>query len=333
MATRPTVTPVELVTAETPGTPTSGEQEQGAVNGNAANPEVADYWMKYGSQWVRYLAELSPASNQIGDDGTAWSMYGSTLSLYGGSTSAARTWWELTDGRARLRNNQGTPVDKMDWQSGVGWVVADLFEVGDGITASGPDTSTQLHYAYDTRQQVRMGLGLHAGSYTQMGTSAGTPTGLPYYDVGVSSCYGIIGSTSGAVTTVYRQNLAARFPFNQTTTPTDEIVRFVSLTVETLTGDTDDSVTVTVYRASRNSAFSEVPILQVTTTNTTGSNETNFAGSALSDNNGGTPIDLLDTNDYWIEVRLTTDATGATNIAAVRTIDVVLDLSAPSSAG
>ena len=100
---RPTVIP-EWATAITPATPSAGTLQVGAVAGQAASPDDANWTWKHTALWAEYLSDLSPVDRLLDVDAirstasgagvtpTALALTGLTLSLQGSNGSTATQW-------------------------------------------------------------------------------------------------------------------------------------------------------------------------------------------------------------------------------------------------
>lgn len=143
---RPTVIP-EWATAITPATPSAGSLQSGAVAGQAANPDDANWTWKYTSQWSTYLSELSSATGildgatQLGSDAASTSVLGSTVAIVGGSVTAEKVTISTTDGAWTLSQAGGTGAI-LAWDDAIG--VTSLF----GVAATAGTVTDALRFAY-----------------------------------------------------------------------------------------------------------------------------------------------------------------------------------------
>lgn len=144
---RPTVIP-EWATAITPATPSSGSLQSGAVAGQAANPDDANWTWKYTSQWATYLSELSSATgildgaSQLGSDSIATtSVLGVSVALTGGEITAEKVTLSLSDGSAILSQAGGTGAI-LGWDDAIG--VAGYY----GLVVTSGTVTDALRYAY-----------------------------------------------------------------------------------------------------------------------------------------------------------------------------------------
>ena len=151
---RPTVIP-EWATAITPATPSAGTLQVGAVAGQAASPDDANWTWKHTALWAEYLSDLSPVDRLLDVDAirstasgagvtpTALALTGLTLSLQGSNGSTA-TQWTMGAASAAFTYDDGVSTTTYSaFVPSYGWIYA----IGQIVSAGTADDGFRYGYA------------------------------------------------------------------------------------------------------------------------------------------------------------------------------------------
>ena len=321
---RPTVIP-EWATAITPATPSAGTLQVGAVAGQAASPDDANWTWKHTALWAEYLSDLSPVDRLLDVDAirstasgagvtpTALSLTGLTLSLQGSNGTTA-TQWTMGAASATFTYDDGVSTTTYSaFVPAYGWA----YTIGQIVTAGTADDAFRYGYSSSTvgaspltlKYQITDGNGGWAanGAVSGLGTGFGATGYVTFIYPATASTFTWLRALSGELSG-HNATAAASGGHGFT-------ARITTLS-GTLDASLGDDILVEVVAQNRSTAADTV-IFQIPSTGTPHS-----GGATAFTDTGAHSVDLA-TNRYF--VRVTCTGTGSAALVAAKDIQIAID--------